>query len=255
MTNKQFQAVIDNKLDSIEESIRAIGFEPFSKSEYGLLYCGDCLEVMKGIPDKAVDVVLTDIPYNISQISNGLRNLNYGEWDYQTGKEEQWINAIVRMLSGVVIVFCHKKQFSKIEQILDDSGYSTRTLIWKKPNPTVLNCDKLYIEATELAVYAKKPGGFYAPKYKHNVFEYPSPVERVHPTQKPVQLFSSLVIDCSQQDSIVLDPFAGSGTTLVAAKQLGRKYVGIEISPDYCKIAEDRLRQQELFAGDKNRRL
>ena len=51
----------------------------------------------------------------------------------------------------------------------------------------------------------------------------------------------------SAPGDIILDPFAGSGTTLVAAKQLGRKYIGIEINSDYCRIAEDRLRQEELF--------
>lgn len=68
-----------------------------------------------------------------------------------------------------------------------------------------------------------------------------------HPCPKPVKLASFIATQLSSFDSIILDPFAGSGTTLVAAKQLGRKYIGIEINPDYCKIAEQRLAQEELF--------
>ena len=68
-----------------------------------------------------------------------------------------------------------------------------------------------------------------------------------HPTQKPLELMKWFITLHSEEGNIILDPFCGSGTTCVAAKQLGRKYIGIEISPEYCKIAEDRLRQEELF--------
>ncbi len=63
-------------------------------------------------------------------------------------------------------------------------------------------------------------------------------------------MMSFLIQKSSDKDSIILDPFAGSGTTCVAAKQLGRKYIGIEINPDYIKIAKERLKQGELFGGD-----
>ena len=68
-----------------------------------------------------------------------------------------------------------------------------------------------------------------------------------HPTQKPLALIKWLVITFSDKCDIILDPFLGSGTTAVAAKQLGRKYIGIEISEKYCQIARDRLRQEVLF--------
>ena len=70
---------------------------------------------------------------------------------------------------------------------------------------------------------------------------------RHHPTQKPVPLFKWLLQNYSNENQTILDPFMGSGTTLVAAKLLNRNAVGIEISPEYCKIAEDRLRQGVLL--------
>lgn len=65
--------------------------------------------------------------------------------------------------------------------------------------------------------------------------------KKQHPTQKPLKLISQLVADFSNKNDLTLDPFFGSGTLGVACKELGRKFIGIEISPEYCKIAEQRL--------------
>ncbi len=220
--------------------------KPYYQDKYATIYHGDCLELLPEMPK--VDLVLTDIPYNISQKSAGLRNLDYGSWDKQKGMEADWINAIIPVCLTAV-VFCDKKQFSLIENIFD-GDFSTRTIIWKKPNPTVLNCDKLYIEATELAVYAKRKGagGIFNPSYKHNLFKNqpPSTKERNHATQKPIDLFMEFILDCSSELSTILDPFGGSCTTAVAAKQLNRKCIIIEIEEKYCEIGAKRLSQEVL---------
>ena len=70
---------------------------------------------------------------------------------------------------------------------------------------------------------------------------------RQHPTQKPRELIIKILQDWSKDTDIILDPFLGSGTTAVACKQLGRRFIGIEISPKYCEIAERRLAQDYLF--------
>ena len=70
---------------------------------------------------------------------------------------------------------------------------------------------------------------------------------KLHPTQKPTELIIWAIEKYSNPNDLILDPFLGSGTTAVAAKQVGRRYIGIEISPEYCKIAEQRLAQEELF--------
>lgn len=70
--------------------------------------------------------------------------------------------------------------------------------------------------------------------------------QRVHPTQKPLKLIREIIKDYTQNGEIILDAFMGSGTTAVACKQLGRKFIGFEISPEYCKIANKRLAQEVL---------
>lgn len=200
----------------------------------------DCLQAMKLIPDKSIDLVLTDIPYNISQTSNGLRNLEYGIWDHQAGMETKWTYSIIKVCKGTAIVFCGKKQFSEILNLFENEGFITRTLVWHKPSPTVLNCDKLYIEATELMVYAKRPGATYNPDYKHNVFEYVSPTDREHPCQKPLKLLEELIKDTTEVDGIVFDPFLGSGTTLLACRRTNRIGCGFEIEPKYEEVIRRR---------------
>jgi DNA modification methylase len=153
-----------------------------------------------------------------------------------------WANEMLRLSKQTIIVFCRKSQFSHIENIFTSGGLSTRTIIWHKSNPTVLNCDKLYIESTELAVYGKKPKGTYNPTYKHNVFDLDNaPSDRVHPTQKPVLLFEEFILDCTKLGDIILDPFLGSGTTAVACIKTDRNFIGMEISPEYCEMAQKRV--------------
>jgi site-specific DNA-methyltransferase (adenine-specific) len=218
---------------------------PYYKDKWVTIYHGDCREILPSL-DVKVDLVLTDIPYNISQKSAGLRNLDYGEWDKQAGTEREWFDAFVGKSKQSVIVFCHKTQFSDLIKWLILLGFSTRTLIWHKPNPTIINCDKLYIEATELMAYGKLPKAIYNPDYKHNIFEYTSPVDRQHPTQKPIELLQELILDTTANNNTVLDPFFGSGTTLFAAKKLNRYSIGIEIEERYCEISAKRCSQEVM---------
>jgi site-specific DNA-methyltransferase (adenine-specific) len=87
--------------------------------------------------------------------------------------------------------------------------------------------------------------------YQDDVFQcdIPRGKKRVHPTQKPIEIVKYLIENSAKENTLILDPFMGSGTTVVAAKELGKDFIGIEISPIYCKIAEDRLRQEYLFAA------
>ena len=110
-----------------------------------------------------------------------------------------------------------------------------------------MNGDHIYLSAIENIVYAKAKGATFNAFCKTPIWEHPIVSNQIHPTQKPLSVISDMIKDCSNPGDLILDPFAGSGTTLVAAKQLGRKYIGIEISEKYCEIARDRLRQEELF--------
>lgn len=203
---------------------------------------GDCLEVMRGIPDGVADLLLTDIPYNISRKDGNLRNLNYGDWDYQNGMEQKWIEMIIRATKQTTIIFCNpKSQLSGICMELSKNKFSVRPLVWHKPNPQILNCNKFYVESTEFAAYGRLPHATFNPTYCHNVFEYAAPTDRQHPTQKPREMFKQFIRDCTNEGDLVVDPFCGSGTTCVAAKQMGRRFIGIELSPEYCGIARKRI--------------
>ena len=207
------------------------------------IICGDCLEVMKKIPDGAVDLVLTDPPYGI----------DYNGEATPQGKH----------------TFSHRGQTAKV--FGDNKPFDARFLVKRFYDKSMIlwgancYCDTLPIEFVWL-VWDKVTKNGLKLRIAECEFAWTNCVGRsqvfrhlwsgayrdserkvyVHPTQKPIRLFQ-WCIELSKTKGIILDPFLGSGTTAVAAKQLGRQFIGIEINMDYCKIAEDRLRQEELF--------
>ncbi len=212
--------------------------------------CGDCLQIMQGIPDGAVDLVCTDPPYNFTTASAGSGKLN--PWADLTNAAfwfAAWMRECQRVLrhNGATWQFCNWRTLPTIMKAAFDIGNQIESvLVWDKEwigpgGPNGLR------PSYELVCLIRN-GGFSIenrgiPDIKRSKWSSIKPSG--HPAEKPIQLVSWL-IDISG-GALILDPFAGSGTTLVAAKQLGRKYIGIEINPEYCKIAEDRLRQEELF--------
>jgi site-specific DNA-methyltransferase (adenine-specific) len=202
--------------------------------EVNRIYNGDSLEVLKGVENKSIDLILTDVPYNISQKSNGLRKLDYGEWDKQIGMESLWMAEMIRVCRGTIISFCGIEQISGFTLQLKADGFSTRSIVWHKSNPNVINCNRLYVESTEFAVYGKRPKATYNNKYKHNLFNYPVVrTNRTHPSQKPLKLFEELILDTTNERDIVLDPFLGSGTTIEACLKTKRNFIGIERNEEY----------------------
>ena len=100
------------------------------------IICGDCLEIMKGMPDKCVDLVLTDIPYNeVNRESNGLRNFDKGVADSAVFDMCLFLGAINRVCRGSIYVFCGTEQVSVIRKTFVSFGLSTRHCVWEKANP------------------------------------------------------------------------------------------------------------------------
>ena len=208
--------------------------------------CGDCLDLMKELPDASIDAVITDIPYGISQTSGGLRNLHYGQWDLSAEFSEH-ISEMARVSAGTVVIFCDGRQLSGVLLLLEKSGYKVRHFAWHKPNPSPMNGKSILLSSVELAAWGKKPGAYFGGHCTHNYWEgtAPSGSSRVHPTQKPVPLFKSLITTSCPDEGIVLDPFAGSGTTGVACAQTGRQFIGFELNPEYCDIANKRIKDAQ----------
>jgi site-specific DNA-methyltransferase (adenine-specific) len=223
----------------------------WSSEQHGLrIYHGDCLDVLPALEaaGEEFDLCLTDIPYLISQASNGLRELHYGAWDVG-GQPEARLLAAADIVTGTVCAFCHETQLSRLISDLEERGYSTRGWFWHKPNPTVLNGQVMPLPSVEVAAWGKRAGAYFGGHCTHNFSEWPVVRDdRFHPTQKPLGLMRELCGLCSPAGGTVLDPFLGSGTTLVAAYRLGREATGIEISEEYCELAARRL-EQELAQG------
>lgn len=203
---------------------------------------GDCLEMMRQIPDGSVDMILTDIPYGeVNRKSSGLRNLDKGDADIITFSLKDAINESVRLAKQSIYLFCGIEQVSEIRSRMVDAGLSTRLCIWEKTNPSPMNGQRLWLSSIECCVFGRTPGATFNEHCKSAVWRNPVARGKVHPTMKPVALMERLILASSNEGDTVLDFTMGSGTTGVACVNTGRKFIGIEKDPDYFKIAEQRI--------------
>lgn len=203
---------------------------------------------MRSLPDKCIDLVVTDPPYGIGVdvTMNKQAGTQHGKAAAPKAFYEAtgWDNEI-----PPPEVFAEIFRISK-NQIIFGGNYFVEYLtnspcwiVWDKNNGSNGFAD------CELAWTSFKTA---VRKVKHTwngmiQEDMKNKEARWHPTQKPVPVMSFCIENYSEPDQIIFDPFAGSGTTLVAAKQLGRKWLGCELSEKYCKIGEERLRQDYLF--------
>ena len=191
------------------------------------IICGDCLEVMRDWPDNCVDLVLTDPPYGIGASCGFGRSLRLskaivkGNWDNEIPHKEYFDN-ILRLSQNQII--WGGNYFA-------DYLYATRCfLVWDKINAgrDFADCEIAWTSFDKVArIFVKRV----ADEHK----------DRIHPTQKSLALMVWCIKNYSSPNDLIVDPFCGSGTTCVAAKMLGRRYIGIDISPEYCEIARQSL--------------
>ena len=219
--------------------------------------CGGCLEVMKGIPDGAVDLVLTDPPYGVDY-----RGGHFHSGDVNVKRErESLVNddgnvyqhiipEFYRLLSddngGAYLFFAD----ANMEYLMPPTPFSKyQLLIWGKSNATYAAMMARYKHNFEPILWLQKPPTKWNGDSRQAALWWlpRNPANIAHPTQKPVGVITRMIVNSTDPGDIILDPFLGSGTTAVAAKQLGRKFIGIEIDPGYCEIARQRLQQEELF--------
>jgi len=203
------------------------------------IICGDCLEVMKGIPDKAIDLVLTDPPYGIKESNEKNRtrarlakttDFGHYDWDKQKVKKEYFEE--IRRVSKNQVIFGGNYYAS----ILGDSSC---WLVWDKDNGKndFADCELAWTSfKTAVRKFKWRWKGMLQEDMKNKE-------KRVHPTQKPLPLFKWILEKYSQPNDVILDPFLGSGTTAVACLELNRHFIGIELSSEYCEIAKKRIRE------------
>lgn len=214
---------------------------------------GDCLEVMRGMADKSVDLILTDPPYGMSYQSSwrtGTPQFDKIEQDDNIDWFPKFIKQAYRVLKDDthIYIFCNDYAISEFRKLMEEVGFTPkRTLVWVKNNHTSGDLEGDYGNKTEFILYAQKGRKELIGKRETNVLNFDRVAFIKHPTEKPVDLCQFLIQKSSNTDDIILDPFAGSGTTLRAAMNLNRNYIGIELVPEYAKIAKQRLRQEVLI--------
>lgn len=217
---------------------------------------GDCLDLMKDIPDESVDAVITDPPYNISRENNfssmGRSGIDFGEWD-KGFDQVSYLKEVFRVLKkgGTAVIFNSRDNIGLLNKYADEHNLLFKDVIyWVKSNPMPRNRDRRYVNSVENAVTIVKKGKKWTFNrqrltYENGLFKYPivSPKERIHPTQKPVQLMEDLVRIHSNESDVILDPFLGSGSTGVAAVNLNRDFIGYELDQDYFDTATKRINE------------
>ena len=225
------------------------------------IICADSAQYLKKIPYNSVDFILTDPPYNLSQYSTGNMKFDWrsdinndlAEWDKDfspiTIKDD-----FLRILkpSGNIFAFCSYNLIGKWHEVFDPVFDTFQYFIWHKTNPVPKFRKAGFLNSCELIVCMWNRGhtwNFGKQNKMHNFFESPICMgpERLkqpkHPTQKPIKLLKHLINIASNKGDIILDPFMGVGSTGVAALEMNRKFIGIEIDKEYFNAAERRLQQ------------
>lgn len=206
---------------------------------------GDCLEVMKTFPDKSIDLVLTDPPYGMSyQSSRRTEKYDMILGDTDLSWFPKFAKEAYRLLKddSHIYVFCNDYAVSDFRRELEFAGFQNkRTLVWVKNNHTSGDLEGDYGNKTEFCLFVHKGRKELNGKRDTNVLQFDRVATELHPTQKPVDLMEFLIIKSSSEGEVVLDPFAGSGTTGVACKMLKRNYICIEKEEKYVNICHERL--------------
>lgn len=218
--------------------------------ELNKIYQGNCIELMKTMESDSVNMTLTDIPYGeVNRGSNGLRTLDKENADVMTFDLEEFLAEVYRISKSTIVIFCGQHQLSQIKNYFqekqDKHKGTVRQLIWEKTNPSPMNGQHIYLSGIENAVWFKKRGGTFNAHCKNTVFKYPCGRSKLHPTEKNHDLLKEIILDNSNEEDIIFDPCAGSGSHLLVAKENGRNYIGCELEEQYFHIANKRMHTVE----------
>lgn len=210
------------------------------------LWHGDCLELMKNIPDGSVDLVLTDPPYGMAFKSN-YRKEKYNEIKNDKSLEwlEKYVGECFRILkyNTAVYFFCSWHNVDVFKQAIEKKFKIKNILIWEKNNTSMGDLKGSYAPKYEMIIFAHKGrkllNGFrYADIIKAN-----RTGNKLHPTEKPVDLLELFIKNSSDENAVVFDGFMGSGSTGVACVNTNRRFIGIELDEGYFNIAKKRIEE------------
>lgn len=218
--------------------------KPYYQDDAVTLYHGDCREIVPQLG--RFDLLLTDPPYVISTSGGGIGGQRKYLSDIKGFTDAGFDMSILDAFDNW-FCFCAKEQL--IELLQKASKNRWMLVNWNKPNPTPLSNGN-YLPDTEYIVHSFQPKRcFGSYREKSRYIEYPAQQHNLHPNEKPIPVISKLIALGTQTGETILDPFAGSGTTGRAAKDLGRKCTLIEREERYCEIAARRMAQEVLPLG------
>ena len=210
------------------------------------LYNDDCLKVMDGLIAKGikVDCVLTDPPYGMSFQSNRRKT------KYDKIKDDcnlDWLDDFAKKCYDIAedntahYVFCSFHNIDLFKQAFQKYFKVKNILVWEKNNTSMGDLKGDFAPKVEFILFLHKGRKLLNGKRDPNIFKFARTGNKLHPTQKPIDLMEYLLTKVTDENDLVIDPFMGSGTTGVACKNLNRSFIGIELDEEYFKIAEERI--------------
>lgn len=209
---------------------------------------GDCLELMKEIPDGSVDMVLTDPPYGMNYQSN--RRTATDKFN-KIAKDDglDWLDDFchemhrVMKCNAAAYVFCSWHKVDVFKVALERKFKMKSLLVWVKNNHGSGDLRGAYAPKHEFVFFVHKGRCLLRDGRRPDILKYAkvSGAKMVHPTEKPIETLERFIKDASDEGDTILDPFMGSGTTGVASKNLGRDFIGIEPDENYYNIAKGRI--------------
>ena len=219
------------------------------------IYNMDCIQGMRQMPDKSVDLVVTDPPYLIETSGAGIYKQDDKQYvkelnEMKDGFSREVLDELCRIMKKLnIYIFCSQKQIIPlIDYFVKEKNCNWNLLTWHKSNP-VPACGNKYLTDTEFILFFREKGVKIYGEYKSKFTYYVTPLNQKdkktygHPTIKPLDLVSNFIINSSQEGDIVFDPFMGSGTTAVAAMKCNRNFLGYELNPDYYEICNKRIKE------------
>jgi len=247
------------------------------------VYNIDILDGLSQLDDNSIDFIFADFPYNISGYSASVRvkndkciHTNFGDWDIWNSLDEyfKWCLDILKEFSRVskenasYVCFFDSRLAGHISYLCEESNIAVykSPLIWKKINPYpstrktgfrsslehgvwLINNPNRYIGNPDIVI-KPRTFNFLDQRDMCNVMDYAIGCNKTsHPNEKPIQLVARVVSIFTDEGGVVLDPFMGSGTTGVAALQLGRKYIGFEKDVSFYNECLDRISKQACFTN------
>ncbi len=212
------------------------------------LYEGDCLEVMKTLPSESVDAVITDPPYGIDYQS--ARRSDKSKWKPKIANDKQpfiwWLYDAYRLTKegGILLCFCRWDVQEAFKMAIEWAGFTLKSqVIWDRADHGMGDLKASFAPQHDVVWFAVKGAFQFPDKRPRSIIKSMrlSGEQLLHPNEKPVDLMEQLIRATTKSGDTVLDPFSGSGSTLVASDSINRNAIGIELDPKYCNIIRERM--------------